>query len=216
MKTLVVPALATGLPEVAGLPELMDGARLAWQTIGCVNWPEFSYCPAVRFRVARTDRAILLHYHIVEDSVRAVARHDDERIWEDSCCEFFCQSAEGGIYYNIEVNCAGRMLIGAGASREGRTHAPQHVLDTVGRWSSLGMEPFDARLAHTEWELALVVPASAFFLGGVSFDGGTRLRANFYKCGDLLPTPHFLSWNPIAAPAPDFHRPDCFGELMLE
>ena len=101
MKTLVVSALATGLPEAAGLPELMDGARLAWQTIGCVNWPGFSYCPAVRFRVARTDRAILLHYHIVEDSVRAVARHDDERIWEDSCCEFFCQSAEGGIYYNI-------------------------------------------------------------------------------------------------------------------
>ena len=38
---------------------------------------------------------------------------------------------------------------------------------------------------------------------------------NFYKCDESL-HPHFGSWNPIEAPAPDFHRPECFGKLMLE
>ncbi|WP_449033796.1 carbohydrate-binding family 9-like protein, partial [Prevotella sp.] len=26
---------------------------------------------------------------------------------------------------------------------------------------------------------------------------------------------HFLSWNPIDLPAPDFHRPDFFGEIRF-
>ncbi len=42
---------------------------------------------------------------------------------------------------------------------------------------------------------------------------GKRIPANFYKCGDKLRTPHFLSWNKIEIEKPDFHRPDFFGEL---
>ena len=42
-----------------------------------------------------------------------------------------------------------------------------------------------------------------------------KLRATFYKCGDKTAHPHFLSWNPVGTPAPDFHRPDFFGELIL-
>lgn len=34
--------------------------------------------------------------------------------------------------------------------------------------------------------------------------------ANFYKCGDDLPAPYYLSWNKIIAPKPDFHYPDFF------
>ena len=48
-----------------------------------------------------------------------------------------------------------------------------------------------------------------------SLDGQT-IKANFYKCGDELQTPHFLSWNPINIEKPDFHRPDFFGSLEFE
>jgi hypothetical protein len=40
--------------------------------------------------------------------------------------------------------------------------------------------------------------------------------ANFYKCGDETPEPHFLSWNPIDLPKPNFHVPQFFGQLELE
>jgi hypothetical protein len=43
-----------------------------------------------------------------------------------------------------------------------------------------------------------------------------EIKANFYKCGDELQTPHFLSWNPIEIDQPDFHRPDFFGTLEFE
>jgi hypothetical protein len=42
------------------------------------------------------------------------------------------------------------------------------------------------------------------------------MGANFYKCGDELPTPHFLSWNPIEWKEPSFHRPEQFGKLIFE
>ena len=39
------------------------------------------------------------------------------------------------------------------------------------------------------------------------------LKANFYKCGDKLSVPHYLSWNPVTTEKPDFHRPEYFGLL---
>ncbi len=42
----------------------------------------------------------------------------------------------------------------------------------------------------------------------------SALRGNFYKCGDKLPQPHWLSAFPIDTDIPNFHRPDCFRRLV--
>ena len=39
---------------------------------------------------------------------------------------------------------------------------------------------------------------------------------NLYKCGDNLSHPHFLSWQPIDTPQPDFHRPEFFAAGKFE
>ena len=72
------------------------------------------------------------------------------------------------------------------------------------------------RIGACSWEVALIIPASTFFLHELGSFAGRDIRANFYKCGDLLQTPHFLSWNPIDLPKPDFHCPQFFGLLHLE
>jgi len=41
------------------------------------------------------------------------------------------------------------------------------------------------------------------------------MMANFYKCGDGLSKPHYLSWKPIVAEKPDFHRPEFFSTIEL-
>jgi hypothetical protein len=80
------------------------------------------------------------------------------------------------------------------------------------RHPSLGTEPFGLREEPTAWELALVIPASTF---GLETFSGLHARGNFYKCGDRLPVPHYVSWAPIATPKPDFHRPEYFDELFF-
>ncbi|MGH2565575.1 MAG: carbohydrate-binding family 9-like protein, partial [Ginsengibacter sp.] len=38
-------------------------------------------------------------------------------------------------------------------------------------------------------------------------------KVNFYKCGDKLPKPHFLTWNTVETEDPDFHAPEYFGSM---
>ena len=202
--------------EVGLLPELLDKEKIGFQSIKTVNWKEYPYCPKVEFRIAHTDDAFLLHFRVNEGSVRAKYGEDDGSVWTDSCVEFFSVPAGDGIYYNIECNCIGTILIGAGATRNDRERAPQEVMNQVQRWVSLGRKPFVERVEDTNWEVALIIPYTAFFKHRIMSLDGRTVKANFYKCGDELQTPHFLSWNPIEIEKPDFHRPDFFGTLEME
>ena len=58
--------------------------------------------------------------------------------------------------------------------------------------------------------------ASQEVLGMVKRLDGKTMKGNFYKCGDKLQTPHFLSWSPIGLERPMFHCPAFFGTLSFE
>lgn len=202
--------------EVSSLPKLLDEEKIGFQPVSKVNWNEYPYCPKVEFRVAHTEDAILLHFKVTEASVRARYGEDNGSVWTDSCVEFFSIPAGDGIYYNIECNCIGTVLVGVEPQRNNREHAPADVTVQIQRWSSLGRTPFEERVEEVTWEVALVVPYTVFFKHQITSLDGKEIKANFYKCGDELQTPHFLSWNPIEIEQPDFHRPDFFGTLEME
>ena len=202
--------------KLQDVPAMLDAEGVQFVAIDTNDWSaDFPYTPKAEFRIAHTGKSIVINYRVEEDTVRAVAA-DNGNVWEDSCCEFFSIPAGDGVYYNIECNCAGQMLIGCGKERENRERATQEVLDTVKRWSTLGREPFEEKDAPRQWQMVLIVPVTAFYNHHVSDLSGITIRANFYKCGDKLRKVHFLSWNPISLPKPDFHCPDFFGEVSFE
>ena len=51
--------------------------------------------------------------------------------------------------------------------------------------------------------------------GNADYQTGRVIRANFYKCGDETPIPHFGMWSPVDNETPDFHRPEYFGKFIL-
>ncbi|MGL5262502.1 MAG: carbohydrate-binding family 9-like protein, partial [Bacteroides sp.] len=112
-----------------------------------------------------------------------------------------------------ECNCAGTILVGVGEDRDNRERASQDILNQVQRWSSLGREPFEEKIGECSWEIALIIPYSVFFKHQIEKLDNQSLKANFYKCGDELQTPHFLSWNPIDLETPNFHCPKYFGTI---
>ncbi len=216
MKEIYVKKISLKDVPVEAVPALLDTEKIAFIPIETVNWKEYPYKPEVAFRIAHTNDAIVLHYKARENSVRATALTDNGSVWEDACVEFFSSPEEDGIYYNMECNCAGTLLVGAGSGRNGREHAPQAVLDIVQRWASLGRTPFEERIGECAWEVVLVIPTTTYFKHQMKSLSGKIIRANFYKCGDKLQKSHFLSWNPIETDIPDFHRPEFFGTLYFE
>ena len=214
MKELIVKKVNTA--HDAAWDEIAKSLEAAsWNAIDTVNWPEYSYCPQVQFRMAYCDTAFLLQYKVKEQSVRAVASVDNGEVWKDSCVEFFVKPAGDGVYYNFEFNCAGTCLLSAGMSRYDRESAQPAFIAPIRRCPSLGRHPFSERKDETEWDITLVIPYTCLFRHPDYSPAGETVHANFYKCGDDLTVPHFLSWNPIKTEKPDFHQSEFFGTVRF-
>lgn len=209
-----IPYLRSSVSNAIDVPSIFNRLEIPFQTIEQVNWPDtFPYCPEAKFRIACNAHSILLNYRVVEDCVRGKYGEDNGQVWTDSCMEFFIQPVNDGIYYNLECNCIGTVLLGAGKGREGRELAGPDTLGTIQRWASLGRRPFDEKLGRQTWEVAVILPLSAFFKHHIVSIEGCSVKGNFYKCGDELQTPHFLSYFPIKLEKPNFHCPEFFGNL---
>ena len=181
---------------------------------------QYPYMPEVHLRIAHNNQELLLAWHVREDCIRAEATADGGPVWEDSCVEFFLQpssqSDRPSPYYNIECNCAGRLLVGYGENRHNREMAPADIMAAISRHSSLGSGIRPLTDGDCAWELSMAIPIATFFHDDLSSLSGRHARANFYKCGDRLTKPHFLTYFPIGLPRPDFHCPDFFGDIVFE
>ena len=217
MNTLSVARMAS-LPSAAcDVPQLLDELNVSFSPIAIANWPaEYPYTPKAEFRLAWCPEGLAINYRVTEQSVRGHYGEDAGQVWTDSCVECFIRNADNDTYFNIECNCIGTLLMAMGDSRHDRKPVDPALLAKADRWASLGRTPFEERQEETSWEVALVIPAELFQSHPIKLEGGNTLRANFYKCGDELQVPHFLSWNAIEVATPDFHRPEFFGELALE
>ncbi len=178
------------------------------------NWPKDApYTPDCNAAVARSQTHLAVMYHVRGLDLRATAMEDNGRSWEDSCCEFFVSDPFDGSYYNFELTCVGSLLAACGTGRQNREPLDTALLTRVIRYSSLERKPLEINGKIFGWTVVMLIP---FELIGIDSQAlPVSVRGNFYKCGDLTAHPHFLSWNPVAVPKPDFHRPDFFGELIL-
>ncbi len=128
---------------------------------------------------------------------------------EDSCLEFFfAPAADDTRYMNFEFNPNGASWIGIAHGRD----------DAVRILTDVSM--FDPRPIRTEdgWQITYKIPLSflRLFVPQTVFASGVKIRANCYKCGDLTKHPHYLAWNPVDHPTPEFHSYAHFGEMTFE
>jgi hypothetical protein len=183
--------------------------------IDCLNWPDgFPDKPDVRFKIAGIEDGLLIKFYVKEDYTRATFTFDNQEVYHDSCVELFIDPSGDGTYYNFEFNAIGTLLLGFGADRHNRPRAPQEITKQVRRLSSIGTLPFDNIRLDKPWELTVIIPFSAFWQHESISLEGKKIRANFQKCGEDLPVPHYLTWNPILTPKPDYHQPAYFGSIL--
>ena len=185
-------------------------------SIDNVNWREaFPEKPEVTVEISNTHDMLFLKWHVRGAQLRAVTTEDQGPVWEDSCVEFFCQVPGEDHYCNFECNCIGAMV---GSRRKGRAEevvpfSPEQMA-RIERRCTYPRQAFEEKDGLFEWEVEERIPMDLIFQQPIA--KSQKLRANFYKCADKTKKPHFLSWQPIPLPKPDFHCPQFFGEIVLE
>lgn len=197
--------------------DLCDGAALigklatvGWNDLAHCPWEgQFPYKPDVRFQIAHDDDRIYLHYEVKEEYVKAQYIRPNGNVWEDSCIEFFISLDDRQSYYNFEFNVIGTGLIGYGTEdKSARLRLAAEQIERIDTFTQV------SKVNGTKvWRIVLVIPKDIFSEGIAS---SQTFHANFYKCGDALPQPHFLVWNNIENPTPNFHLPRYFGEVVFE
>jgi len=191
-----------------------DAPEKAEHLIANQNWVE---APRVKvgFSVRHDGSSIYLYYQVEEPQVRAVNTGYNSPVWEDSCVEFFIAFGGDDGYYNFEINAIGTVLGAFGKDRNKRLHLPDSFLSRIETTPSLGRDPIESINKLMTWEMQLEIPISTFHFSKIESLSGIDAHANFYKCGDKLEKPHFLSWKPVLCSKPDFHTPRYFGQLSF-
>lgn len=197
------------LNEISGK---LDG--LERYSIEEMPWPSYTYKPQVNFSIAHTGDAILLKYFVKENSVRICCQTNNGPVHEDNCVEFFISFDDETEYYNLEFNSIGICFAAFGKSRGDRQLLPQESIARIRRMAQIESST-EEEVRQVIWQLTLVIPMDVFLYHNISQLREKNCKVNFYKCGDALPQPHFLSWKRVAAESPDFHLPEFFGEMQF-
>ncbi len=180
-----------------------------------------AHFPNVQARLAYDETALYVIFHVEDRYVRATAQAYQDKVFKDSCVEFFFTPGEATTkgYFNLEINCGGTALF---HYQKGRKVAdvPVSVADFT-----------QVQIAHTLPKIVdpeITEPVSWVVEYRLPFEilsayarvqkpaPGISWRANLYKCADASSHPHWLFWSPIETSKPDFHRPEFFGKLVFE
>ena len=185
-------------------------------SIDKVNWPkEWPEKPEVSVDVTNDHEKLYLTFHVKGEQLRAVTTEDQGPVWEDSCVEFFCQVPGEKHYMNFETNCIGVMVASRRLGREEDVQPlTKEEMALIQRQCTYPRKALEEQDGIFEWNVALTIPLKLIFRDK-SPVFPQKLRVNFYKCADMTKKPHFVSWQPITLPKPNFHCPEFFGEIVL-
>ena len=195
--------------DLIKISELLDSVKK--QNIDNLLWSKSGYKPTASFTMAYTENSILLKFHVIEKYFSAVYRQINDPVFKDSCVELFIAFDNQG-YYNLEFNSIGTALAGYGATKYDRPLIGKHLIQHIEFYPLINTINNNGL---TEWQLTLKIPFEVFERHDIKSLANRECKVNFYKCGDELPEPHFLSWNKIVNPQPDFHLPRYFGTVKF-
>lgn len=214
MNKITIDKVSVDASDIGAVAQKME--TLPVHKIDTINWPDtYPSKPDVTFAMAHNGENILLQYKVKENEILAAVTVDNGEVWTDSCVEMFL-SFDNKHYYNAEFTCIGKALLGYRELGGSAEHGNTEVMRSILRQSSLGTENRGKETGNFDWVLTLVIPRTAFWKTDIQSFDGLQIRGNFYKCGDNLTVPHFVSWTAIETPAPSFHQPLFFGELTFE
>ena len=166
--------------------------------------------------------SVLVLFRVEDRYVRAAATGHQQNVCGDSCVEFFFAPGSdiGRGYFNLEINCGGRILFHfhPRPERDAVVELPEALCRRIECRHSLPRLVSPEITGPVIWTIACRIPLDILdgYLQPARPAPGAIWRGNFYKCADATSHPHWLTWAPVEAPRPDFHLPRFFGTFAFE
>ena len=195
------------MKKVQGTPNWADHEILPIDTL---LWTD-SIDVTAQAQICYDAENFYLRLEAKEPNIRMVNKADDllAEVCEDSCLEFFIQPTDRVDYFNFEINPNRAIYLGFGPD------LPNNIRQIVPEVQEL--LDIQTSLTDSGWLVTYKVPFAFVrrFFPDFAPQKGTKVRGNFYKCGDETVKMHFLAWNPVTQEEPAFHVPKFFGELIF-
>ena len=173
-------------------------------------WDESGYTPKATITMVYNEEMLRVRLQSPICELTVLTNQDDGPVWKDNCLELFLAPyPDHPDYINFECNPLCAMVIGKGAGRKNR-------ISLVSLLKPL-MKVSSTIYAGKGYEINYTIPLAALaeIYDRPLLQKGDILRMNAYICGEATPIMHFGMLFPIETPAPDFHRPEFFGEAVL-
>jgi len=177
--------------------------------------------PKTQAKLLYDNDNIYVFFRVEDNYIRAVAEQTHGPVWRDSCVEFFFTPDVNlkDVYFNLETNCGGTMLF----HYNDLQNSVKKLVDVsdcekIEVYHSLPKIIKDEITRPAVWLLSYKLPfsiISKYSKIQQPVQGGVW-AANFYKCGDEVSHPHWLTWSFVDHPKPNFHLPQYFGIIEFE
>jgi len=182
----------------------------AWETanvanIDKINWQGFGCPPETTGKILYNDYGIYVRLETDENPLLARCRTQNGSVCKDSCMEFFFRPNENDPrYFNFEFNPFGTMYFAVRTSRNDAAYPEKDK------------KYFNVKsyVDDKKWVLMFCVPFE--LMDEITGSHTTKIYGNLYKCGDETENKHYATYYPIKTEEPDYHRPEYFGEFVLE
>jgi len=205
-ENLVIPRL-TNQTDASDTEEVQIIKQYQWLN---------GYNPVVTVRLNYSQEDLKLQFKVYEKNPLRIYKNMNDPVYKDSCIEFFVQPTPDSDqrYLNFEFNANGAVLLQIGVDRNNRF--PININPALFLIQSTADQINDK--GEVYWELSFSIPWAwvQSYFPDFQVVPGTRLRGNFYKCGDDTIYPHFGTWSRVHSNKPDFHCSSDFGVLSLE
>lgn len=181
-----------------------------------------SHFPNVDVKLLYDKDSIYVLFKVVDKNIISRAKKHFDAVYEDSCVEFFFATDMDtpGAYFNLEVNCSGKVLFGFRTDKSKKsTRINIEDIECLNiNTTYFGKLINDEIKEETEWIAEYKIPFDILkkYTGKEIKVNNKEWNANFYKCADKSSTPHWLTWNKVEYNTPNYHLPEYFGKIIFQ
>ena len=209
---LVVPNISKSLKKKISLKKVLK--LIDYHSIDQYGWEAPNELQNIHFKIAHDSKNIYLHYDVIEPEMTAKYFNHNDPVCKDTCVEFFISLQDDPNYYNFEFNPLGTILFGYGPDRHQRQLIDIKTINLIKVKTKIKRKNKNNSTTFN-WTLYIKIPLNTFSFSTIKSFKKLKAKANFYKCGDNLSIPHYISWNPIKSKKPDFHLKSYFGDVKF-